>query len=117
MKKEIDLSKMETVIGPETHFQGDIKTKGFVRLDGNIQGNVQAEGVIIGDKARVTGNISGTNVFIGGHVTGNVVTTQSLELQHTGRLTGDIHTPHLSIAEGGFFEGRCTMTPNTSQEA
>lgn len=100
---------METVIGHGTRFQGNIRSKGYVRIDGIVEGGVSAEGVIIGEKAQITGDILAKTVFVAGRVTGNVTAAHTLELQPKGQITGDLRAAQLSIAEGALFEGNCIM--------
>ncbi len=109
-KKEIDSTHMETILGPDSRFQGNIRSKGFVRIDGTVEGGVSAEGVILGEKGHITGDLLAKVVFISGKVTGNVTAAHSLELQPKGQILGDIKTAQLSIADGALFEGRCLMT-------
>lgn len=116
-KKELESAKMETVIGPDTFFQGNIRSKGFVRVDGQVEGGIAAEGVIVGEKASVTGDIVAKSIFVAGKVTGNVTAAASLELQPSGKIAGDIRAAQLSISDGAVFEGRCTMTPEKTAGA
>ncbi|MBK8872121.1 MAG: polymer-forming cytoskeletal protein [Elusimicrobia bacterium] len=108
-KKEGLSSPMETVIGAGTRFQGNIRSKGFVRVDGVVEGGLCAEGVIVGEKADVTGDVIAKMVFIAGKVTGNVTAAHSLEIQPKGQVRGDLRTAQVSIADGAFFEGHCLM--------
>lgn len=109
-KKDIESAPMETLIGMGTRFQGDIRSKGYVRVDGILEGSVTAEGIIIGEKAKITGDIIGKIVYVGGHVSGNITAAHSLELQPKSQVFGDIRTAQLAIAEGALFEGNCLMT-------
>lgn len=109
-KKEIESAHMETVIGAGSRFQGNIRSKGFVRIDGTVEGGVSAEGVIVGEKAHITGDIVAKSVFVAGRVTGNVTAANALELQPKGQITGDVRAAQLSIAEGALFEGNCVMS-------
>lgn len=109
-KKDIEATHMETVIGVGSRFQGNIRSKGFVRVDGVVEGGVSAEGVIIGEKAHITGDVLAKVVFVGGKITGNVTAAHSLELQPKGEIRGDLRTAQLSIADGALFEGHCLMT-------
>ncbi len=109
-KKEIESAHMETVIGAGTRFQGNIRSKGFVRIDGTVEGGVSAEGVIVGEKAQITGDILAKTVFVAGRVTGNITAANALELQPKGQITGDVRAAQLSIAEGALFEGNCVMS-------
>ncbi|HRY28501.1 MAG TPA: polymer-forming cytoskeletal protein [Elusimicrobiota bacterium] len=101
---------METVLGMETHFQGTIRSKGSIRVDGRVEGGISAEGVVIGESGQVQGDITAKNIVIGGKVTGNLIASAVLELQAHSQVFGDLRTAQLSIAEGAIFEGNCVMT-------
>jgi cytoskeletal protein CcmA (bactofilin family) len=109
-KKDMDTTHMETVIGPGSRFQGTIRSKGFVRIDGIVEGGISAQGVIVGEKALITGDIVAKMVFVAGKVTGNVTAAHALELQPKGQIRGDVRAVQLSIADGALFEGHCLMT-------
>jgi cytoskeletal protein CcmA (bactofilin family) len=49
---------LETFIGKNTHLKGNITTKGTLRLDGRVTGNVEADWLIIGEKALLKGERS-----------------------------------------------------------
>ena len=100
---------LETVIGAESSFQGTLRSKGSIRIDGKIEGGVSAEGVILGERGEIQGDISARTVVIGGKVTGNIHATESLELLTKSQVFGDLHAPQLLIAEGAIFEGSCLM--------
>lgn len=111
-KKNLTAPKeIETIIGEGTFFQGNIKSKGSIRIDGRLEGNIiEAAQVIVGSKGCVQGDITAHSVIIGGKVNGNVTALESIELQPGSQLLGDIHTSTLSIGEGAVFEGHCVMT-------
>src|SRR5258708_39492484 len=100
---------LETVVGAESSFQGTLRSKGSVRIDGKIEGGVSAEGVILGEHGEIQGDISARTVVVGGKVTGNIHATESLELLTKCQVFGDLHAPQLLIAEGAIFEGSCLM--------
>ncbi len=108
MKGSAD-NHLETVVGAESAFQGTLRSKGSVRIDGKIEGGVSAEGVILGESGEVQGDISARTVVVGGKVTGNIHATESLELLAKSQVFGDLHAPQLVIAEGAVFEGSCLM--------
>lgn len=101
---------VDTILGVGADFKGQIVVKGTVRVDGKIEGNIASEeGVVIGEKGVIKGNISGKTVLISGKVTGNVACTKRLEITPTGQVQGDIRTPRLAMAEGVIFKGNCDM--------
>ena len=101
--------KLESFIGSNTSFKGNIKTKGTIRIDGAFEGDVEADWVIVGDKARLTGNASARGIVVGGVVDGNLLAKELIEIRHKGQVKGDISTKKLVVSEGGVLEGRAMM--------
>jgi len=109
MAQDNDFS-INTIIGPNTSLSGDIETGGFTRIDGNIQGDVKAKGrVVIGERARMKGNISGTNVTIGGVVCGNIISDGHLVILSTAIIIGDIITRRIQADDGCFINGKVAV--------
>ena len=102
--------KLENVLGPNTSFQGHMKSDGNVRVDGVFEGSIETAGnVIIGPSARVIADITANAVQVWGAVRGNVTAQSRLEILPSGRLWGDIRVASLLIDEGGVFRGQCSM--------
>ena len=104
--KDEDFS-INTIIGPGTNVSGNIDSGGFTRVDGNVQGDVKARGrVVIGERARMKSNISGTSVTVGGVVFGNVLASERLIILATGLVMGDIITRRIQADEGCLIHGK-----------
>ncbi|OGS20328.1 MAG: hypothetical protein A2252_07845 [Elusimicrobia bacterium RIFOXYA2_FULL_39_19] len=102
--------KLETIVGQDTVFQGTIRSKGSIRIDGKVEGGIlEAASVIVGNSGQIQGDINAKSVIVGGKVTGNITSSQNLEIQSKAQVFGDIHTALLSISEGALFEGHCVM--------
>ena len=98
---------VNTIIGPGTSVSGDIDSDGFTRVDGNVQGDLRAKGrVVIGERARMKSNVSGTSVTIGGVVVGNVLASERLIILTTGLVMGDIITRRIQADAGCLIHGR-----------
>jgi cytoskeletal protein CcmA (bactofilin family) len=98
---------VNTIIGPGTSVSGDIESAGFTRVDGNVQGDLKARGrVIIGERARMKSNVSGTYITVGGVVFGNVLASERLVVLTTGLVMGDIITRRIQADEGCLIHGR-----------
>ena len=111
-EKNSDFS-INTIIGPNTDLTGNIETNGFTRIDGFIRGNVKARGrVVIGEKARMKGNVTGTNITIGGVVSGNVIANGHLVILSSAIVIGDIITRRIQADEGSFINGRVAVCSN-----
>jgi len=107
-----DAGKVETVIGPGALLKGEIHTRGTIRVDGNVEGKISADGsVIVGEKGVVKAEVVAGHVVIGGTVHGKVNGREKVEILSTGRLHGDVITKpaRFVVAEGVIFEGRCSM--------
>jgi len=109
-KEEKKIGKIETIIGPDSEVKGTVFSKGSIRVDGIVDGGiVQADSVIIGETGIVNGDINAQTVVVAGRIEGNVNSAISIELLEDAELKGDIKTQQLSIHEGAFFQGNCTM--------
>ena len=104
-------TKIGTVIGEGSVFDGDFTSPEAVRIDGVINGNCTCEKkLILSAEGQVRGNISAQSVIISGKVDGDIVVSGKLELLSTGKIAGNITAGSLVIDEGACFDGRCTMT-------
>lgn len=98
---------INTIIGPNTDVWGDVHAGGFTRVDGNVRGDMDAKGrVVIGERARMTSNITGTAITIGGVVKGNVLASERLVVLSTGLIIGDVITRRIQADEGCMIHGR-----------
>ena len=101
---------IETIIGQGAHLKGEIETKGSIRVDGVLDGSVTTEQeVIIGESAKVKGNVKGRQVIVAGEVNGNVSAKESVEIKKMGKVFGDISGNSLTVDEGASYKGKVTM--------
>jgi cytoskeletal protein CcmA (bactofilin family) len=101
---------INTIIGPNTSVKGDIEAGGFTRIDGSILGNVRARGrVVIGERARMKSNVSGTSITIGGVVDGNVIASEHVVILSTALVLGDIITRRIQADEGCLIHGKVSV--------
>lgn len=101
--------KLESFVGVNSHFKGDIKSRGTLRIDGSVEGNVEADWLILGEKATLKGNVSARGIIVGGKIEGVLTAKEILEIKSKGQVIGDITTPKLMVSEGGIMEGRSSM--------
>jgi cytoskeletal protein CcmA (bactofilin family) len=100
-----------SAVSPETNEKSvignDLKIigRGVLQVDGEIEGDVQAAEVIVGEKGQVTGMVAGRQVVVRGKVSG-IVCGRTVALQAASNVNGDIHHMSLLIEQGALFEGR-----------
>jgi cytoskeletal protein CcmA (bactofilin family) len=101
--------KLETIVGDDTHVTGKMSVKGTIRVDGILEGDVQADWVVVGETGKIRGNTRTRGMVVGGSVEGNIEATETVELSEKATMVGEIHAPKLGISEGAVFDGRARM--------
>ena len=101
--------KLEVVIGCESVIRGEINSKGTVRIDGTLEGGINADCVIIGESGNIAGDAVVRMMVVGGRIAGNIRAEEGIDIQRNGNVCGDIFAARLTIADGGIFDGRSSM--------
>jgi cytoskeletal protein CcmA (bactofilin family) len=105
--KEMD--KLESFLGMNSSFKGELNVRGTLRVDGTVEGQLDADYVILSESAEVKGEIKAERIIIGGKVDGNVRAQELVEIKSKGKVFGDIFTPKLAIIEGAELNGKVEM--------
>ena len=109
-KIELDQQVISTLISEGCLLDGNLKAPAYVRIEGQINGDVNIdEGLILGEKGLIKGHVVTKEMIVYGTVTGNI-NVQSLEIRGTGRITGDIKTQVLQAEPGGTHNGKLSMS-------
>lgn len=109
---------INTIIGAGSAVSGDVKANGFIRVDGDIDGNLDSTGnIIIGNKARINGNINALSTVIGGIVIGDIHAPNGIKLLSSSAVIGNICTKNLEIEENVIFHGHCIALQNEEEFA
>jgi cytoskeletal protein CcmA (bactofilin family) len=107
------IEKITTTLGRETSFNGVLRFKESLKIDGTFEGEIESPGFLfIENGATVKANIKVGSVVVGGVVRGNIEASERLEMLTTGKVFGNIRTAKLNIADGVVFEGKCEMIKN-----
>ena len=101
--------KLETIVGGDTRIAGEVRVKGTIRIDGIVEGDVQADWVVVGETGKILGNTRTRGMVVGGSVEGNIEATETVELREKATMAGEIRAPKLAISEGAVFDGRARM--------
>ncbi len=109
---------INTIIGAGSAVSGDVRANGFIRVDGDIDGNLDSTGnIIIGNKARINGNISALSTVVGGIVIGDIYAPNGIKLLASSAVIGNICTKNLEIEENVIFHGHCIALRNEEEFA
>lgn len=95
-----------TFISAECQIEGTVHINGNARIDGKLEGLLQATGdIVVGQGAFVKADIEAKTVSISGEVHGNIQTSDTLKLSSSARLYGNICTQQFSVDQGARFVG------------
>src|SRR6186713_324612 len=81
-----------SVIGTDLSITGNLE----------VQGDIHAGRIIVGERARVTGSLLADDIVIRGNVGGSI-RGNNVTLQSNSRVEGDLFHKSLSIEQGAFF--------------
>ena len=107
-----------TVIGNGARLEGNLIAAASLRIEGTVTGTITADGdVIVAPEAEVSADIKSTNTTLGGHYTGNVVATGTIELTSTARVEGNLTCRSLIVNQGAIFSGQSIMDSGVKKPA
>jgi cytoskeletal protein CcmA (bactofilin family) len=105
------------VIGAKTRIKGDITGDENIVVDGYVEGSIRiSRDLRVGRGGSVKATVSAQSVVVAGELTGDCHAVQRVEIEATGRLSGNIRAPRVVIVEGATFRGNSDMSPRRDGE-
>ena len=99
-----------SILAAGTTVAGELRTNGVVRIEGKVEGSLNAGGqVLVAKGGVVEGDIRTRQAVIAGEVRGGIFADERVELQASCKVDGDVTTPQIVIQEGGKLDGRIRM--------
>jgi cytoskeletal protein CcmA (bactofilin family) len=102
------------IVGRGMRVTGEIETKGRLEIEGEVQGEISAASVRLGERARVVGSITGGEIVVSGQMSGTIRGKRVL-LEASSRVEADIFHETLVIKEGAEFQGKFFRSAKTSE--
>jgi len=97
-------------VAADITIKGEIISPNDIRIDGFFEGKLTSNGrVIIGESARIIGDIICSDIDIWGNIQGNLFVKDTFSLKDGGVITGNVQTRRLNIELGSTFNGNCHM--------
>jgi cytoskeletal protein CcmA (bactofilin family) len=98
--------------------KGSVKFRNGLFIDGEVEGTIESHGTLmVGEHARIRGEIRTKSVKVRGKVEGNIFVTERCELQAGCTLHGDIEAPQLMVDENATFCGSAKVGTGKSLPA
>ena len=108
MALRTDDISINTIIGKGSAISGDLKVNGFIRIDGDIDGSLETDGnVIVGENARIRGDLTAKSVIIGGIIKGNIKANESVKILAEAAVIGDIISRKVQVDGSAIIHGHC----------
>ncbi|MFQ5963770.1 MAG: polymer-forming cytoskeletal protein [Candidatus Scalinduaceae bacterium] len=103
-----------TSLTSDVEVKGTIKFNKILKIDGKFEGEmITNDGeVVVGNTGIVKANVKVKNAIIEGHVDGNIMASDKVELKRKAQLIGDLKARTLVIEEGVVFVGKCNVNPD-----
>ena len=99
------------VIGAKTTIKGEILGDEDVLVEGNVEGQIRVtRDLRVAPGGVVKATVEAQSLIVSGEIVGDCQATARVEIQATGRLTGNIRAPKIVIAEGAMFRGNSDMS-------
>ncbi len=108
MALRVDDISINTIIGKGSAISGNMKVNGFIRIDGDIDGSLETDGnVIVGENARIRGDLTAKSVIIGGIIKGNIKASESVKILAEAAVIGDVLSRKVQVDSSAIIHGHC----------
>lgn len=99
-------NRERSILSADLVVKGTLIAAGDVQLEGKLEGDVRARGLIVGETATIIGDIYAEEATIRGRIEGNIGASK-IQLCSTCHVEGNLLPSALSIELGAYFEGNC----------
>ncbi|WP_375262100.1 polymer-forming cytoskeletal protein [Palleronia sp.] len=93
-----------SILSADLTIKGNLKTTGDIQIEGNVEGDIRAHLLTVGEGAVVKGEVMADDVVVNGRIVGRVRGLK-VRLTSTARVEGDIIHKTIAIESGAHFEG------------
>ncbi len=97
-----------TIIGAGAEITGDMSFKETMRIDGQFDGNLRGDNLIISASGKVMGDVVASSCVCYGQVVGNM-TVERLQVKQGGKIDGTVSTAILEVESGALLSGEITQ--------
>ena len=97
------VDKTKSVLLSDVKIKGNITEKENIIIDGEVNGNINAELVETYNNSNIKGNIASQNTLVGGKLRGDIV-SDKVHIRATADVEGTIKQKKLSIEEGSVLQ-------------
>ena len=93
-----------SLLSADLTITGNIRSTGDIQVEGNIEGDIRAHLLTVGENATIKGEVTADDIVVNGRVIGRVRGLK-VRLAATAKVEGDIIHKTIAIESGAHFEG------------
>lgn len=98
------------VIGETIQIRGNLSGSGDLVVRGRIEGFISLQDrLIIEESGSVMATVESRDVTVNGTVNGDIDAVDTVSLNSSATMIGDIRAPQIEIQDGARFRGRLAM--------
>ncbi len=106
LSKSTTGAPVPSIVSENTRIKGDIISDGIVHVDGQVEGDVACDELIIGIKGGVSGAVTANNLQLYGTLKGKAL-IDNLFVAKSAKLLGDAVHNTIAIEPGAYIDGHC----------
>ena len=98
-------------IGKSVVIKGELNGSEDLTIEGQVDGKIELRQHVltIGPNGKINAEVFAKSVIVLGEVSGNITSTDKVNIRENGSVDGDITSPRVAIAEGAHFRGSIDM--------
>jgi len=93
------------VIGEGVTVSGKFVVPGRAVINGSLEGDLQADEILVGAQGKLVGNIKVRKADVFGEVHDTLLASEHLIIRSTGRVNGNASYGEIEIERGGLVQG------------
>ncbi len=99
--------KKPSVLPPGVRFRGEVEGEGDLIVFGQVDGPVRVDGaLVIEGGGLVRGHVHARQITVRGALKGDAFADESIRVDVSGRLVGDLTAPRVRVTPGAQFSGQ-----------
>jgi len=98
------------MIGEGVTVSGKFVVPGRAIINGSLDGELQADEILVGAQGKLVGNIKVRKADVFGEVHDSLLATEHLIIRSTGRVNGNASYGEIEIERGGLVQGAIVPT-------
>src|SRR5690606_12128982 len=106
-----------TVVGADSHFKGELTFERTAKIVGRFDGKIGGNGVLdVAQNAQCKADITAAGVNVDGTIEGNLTCKDTVKLNGSGTVRGDITAGKMTMAEGASIYGMVNVGPDAQKQ-